>query len=415
MTLLAELLSTIFERREHNSQDGELDTRPIEELSDELVGTAGDASELALSRAVLGKYAALDDPGKLAFFKYLATSMDIDPMSVREALEAHEANPSYFSYHAFMQATEPQRQELVRRLNRVPGATASLVQMREDLLRCRQSDSALSALDLDFQHLFKSWFNHGFLVLKPITWESPAHILEKIIAYEAVHAIDSWEDLRRRLEPSDRRCFAFFHPSMPNDPLIFVEVALSQGTPTSIQRLLAGSRKEIASEEADTAAFYSISNCQPGLAKISFGNFLIKQVVSLLSAELPKLSTFVTLSPVPRLAKWLSLSSADEFLCEADQAAQLAAYYLLTAKSDDGFPFDPVARFHLGNGAEVLAVHAAADASDKGRDQSGGAMVNYVYRSNAVAENHDSFAKTKTVLASKEVHQMAEAGATLLN
>src|SRR6056297_2602739 len=209
------------------------------------------------------------------------------------------STPTAVTYKRLMQAGEPKRQEVIRRLNKVPGATGALVEMRADLLRHLHEAPEIGVLDLDFKHLFKSWFNRGFLVLRPISWESPAAILEKIIAYEAVHAIDSWQSLRARLEPRDRRCFAFFHPAMPDEPLIFVEVALTRGVPGSIQGLLAEPREPLPAAEADTAVFYSISNCQPGLAGISFGNSLIKQVVEDLSRELKGLKTFVTLSPIP--------------------------------------------------------------------------------------------------------------------
>ncbi|MCV0429869.1 MAG: malonyl-CoA decarboxylase, partial [Roseibium sp.] len=311
----------------------------------------------------------------------------------------------------FMAAAEPRRQELFRRLNRVPGATGALVKMRADLLRLRNREPELEALDLDLRHLFASWFNRGFLVLRPINWESPAHILEKIIAYEAVHAIDSWEDLRRRLEPTDRRCFAFFHPSMPDEPLIFVEVALTSGTPNSVQLLLAEDRAAMPAEDADTAVFYSISNCQSGLASISFGNSLIKQVAADLSAELPGLKTFVTLSPIPGLTRWLEEKGQEWKDNAPDEMKAEAAHYLLNAKTKIGLPFDPVARFHLGNGAIVHAVHADADVSQKGRAQSNGTMVNYLYDLTRVAQNHEQFATTQEVVATDQVQSLARSSA----
>jgi malonyl-CoA decarboxylase len=280
--------------------------------------------------------------------------------------------------------------------------------MRSDLLRLSNNDPQLEALDLDFRHLFASWFNRGFLVLRPINWESPAHILEKITAYEAVHAIDSWSDLRRRLEPSDRRCFAFFHPAMPDEPLIFVEVALTQGIPDSVQGVLAEDRTPMPADDADTAVFYSISNCQAGLASISFGNSLIKQVAYDLSAELPNLETFVTLSPIPNLTRWLGKEGFDWSDTLPEDMKPIAAHYLLNAKGRDDMPYDPVARFHLGNGAIVHAVHAEADVSDKGRAQSAGAMVNYLYDLENVAQNHERFVTTKDVAASADVQALAQ-------
>ncbi len=379
----------------------------MEELAASLVSAAGETSGLAMARQILDRYTAMDDAAKQGLFVHLATAMNIAPNAVRDSLAAYEASPSKTTYRAFMAAAEPQRQELIRRLNQVPGATGVLVGMRADLLRLGESEPALQALDLDFRHLFASWFNRGFLVLRPITWESPAHILEKIIAYEAVHTIDSWEDLRRRLAPADRRCFAFFHPSMPDEPLIFVEVALTDGVPTSIQSVLSETRTQLAPEAANTAVFYSISNCQEGLASISFGNSLIKQVAADLSVVLPGLTTFVTLSPIPGLMTWLETAP------EPDRMPVLAAQYLLEAKRPDGRPRDPVTRFHLGNGAEVYAVHANADKSAKGMAQSAGVMVSYLYDLDRVAQNHERYATGHEVIASPEVHSLAAQAETI--
>lgn len=408
MTLFADILSAVFERRTRREvSDNEEDGRPLEEMALALVKATGETSALVLAQEILDRYERLNDEERLAFFAHLAHSMNIDPEAVRTCLDEYEREVSKSSYRAFAAAAEPPRQEFIRRLNMVPGATGALVNMRSDLLRLGKNNPALQALDLDFRHLFASWFNRGFLVLRPISWESPAHILEKIIAYEAVHAIESWEDLRRRLEPSDRRCFAFFHPSMPDEPLIFVEVALTQGIPSSVQNLLAEERAAMLASEADTAVFYSISNCQSGLASISFGNSLIKQVASDLSAELEGLETFVTLSPIPNLTKWLDASGLTYSADHSDNMRAVAAYYLLNAKAQNGLPFDPVARFHLGNGAIVHDVHADADTSEKGRQQSGGAMVNYLYDLGQVEQNHEKFVTTHEVPATQEVKDLA--------
>ena len=408
---LSDLLSTVFARRYRRRLPLQSDSRPLSALADDLVGTTGEISGLAIAEDILSRFEIMGDAQKLEFFQYLATAMNIDPANVRRTLEAYEKTPSKASYRAFASAAEPARQEMVRRLNRVPGATAALVRMRADLLRIGRGMPDLEALDLDFRHLFASWFNRGFLVLRPINWESPAHILEKIIAYEAVHTIDSWDDLRRRLEPTDRRCFAFFHPSMPDEPLIFVEVALNKGIPGSVQTLLAQDRKARPEAEADTAVFYSISNCQPGLASISFGNSLIKQVVSDLAAELTGLTTFVTLSPIPGLTKWLAHENHAWDCDQPGQMKALAADYLLNAKAQDGLPVDPVARFHLGNGAIIHAVHADADISENGRSQSGGAMVNYLYDLRDVSQNHEAFVSNKNVAATPDVHAFAREAA----
>ncbi len=407
MTLLADLLSTVFERRQRLGRAGHRDDRPIKVLTADLIGAAGEVSGTTVAQNLLNRYAEMDNAAKLAFFHHLARDMNIDAARVRQALDAYETAQTKPTYRTFMQAAEPPRQELIRRLNQVPGATGALVSMRADLLRLGRDIDTLQALDIDFRHLFASWFNRGFLVLRRINWESPAQILDKIIAYEAVHQIDSWDDLRRRVEPSDRRCFAFFHPAMPDEPLIFVEVALTQGVPGSVQGVLAENREMIEAEAADTAVFYSISNCQAGLASISFGNSLIKQVAADLALEVPGLKTFVTLSPIPGLADWLAETDDEVTPEEDDRIRSLAAHYLLDVKRRDGLPRDPVARFHLGNGALIHQVSANADLSEKGLAQSRGAMVNYLYDLAKVSQNHERFAVDHQITASAEVRALA--------
>ena len=410
MTILADLLRTIFERSERRSNTKfDRDGRSIIELCDALIATTSETSALLIANKVLTKYSKLSDAEKLSFFQEVATRMNIDPERVREALSDYEKLPSRETYQNFSNAAEPIRQELFRRLNQSPEATQKLVEMRADLLRLGKNDAGLQAFDLDIKHLFTSWFNRGFLVLRPISWESPAHILEKIIAYEAVHAIDSWEDLRRRLEPSDRRCFAFFHPAIPDEPLIFVEVALTNGTPTSVQTLLSEDRKEVPTDQIDTAVFYSISNCQAGLANVSFGNFLIKQVASDLSLEFEGLKTFITLSPIPGLVTWLQKSHPNWNSDDEADLRSLAAHYLINEKLNNNLPLDPVARFHLGNGAIVQNVHANADNSENGKLQSLGCMVNYLYDLEQVTKNHEEFVSEGRVMASKEIGNLAKA------
>lgn len=407
MTMLADLLSTVFERR-YRAADARHDSRSTPELMQALVGATGEVSGIVIAALILDRFEAMADDDKLEFFHQIA-AMNIDPDRVRDTLADYEQTPGKQSYRAFLAAAEPPRQELIRRMNQVPAATGRLVRMRADLLRLGRDDAQLQALDLDFRHLFASWFNRGFLVLRPINWSSPAEILDKIIAYEAVHAIDSWDDLRRRLQPVDRRCFAFFHPAMPDEPLIFVEVALTQGVPGSIQQLLAEDRAPLRAGDADTAVFYSISNCQAGLAAISFGNSLIKQVASDLSTELPALKTFVTLSPIPGLIKYVTDTGQNADLTDDTALRQLAAHYLIEAKQTSGQPLDPVARFHLGNGAQVHAVHARADISPNGMAQSGGAMVNYLYDLARVSQNHERFASQAEVIADAEPRALVAA------
>ena len=402
MSFFGGLLSTVFDRRYRTALSDDAAGRSIEELAQDLLGSHGEVSGSTLARLILDRYAQMDDTEKRGFFAFMTHDLEVNPQDVTETLRAYQDTPSRQSYRAFATACEPRRQELTRRLNQVPGATGQLVAMRKDLLGFLRTHPDLEPLDVDFQHLFASWFNRGFLVLRPINWSSPADILEKIIAYEAVHAIDSWDDLRRRLQPTDRRCFGFFHPAMPTEPLIFVEVALTRGIPTSVQGLLADGRDTIAADDADTAVFYSISNCQAGLAGISFGNSLIKQVAADLARDLPGLKTFVTLSPIPGLNAWVRDTQPPE---APDQA--LAAHYLLNAKRDDGMPVDPVARFHLGNGAMIHAIHAGADTSENGLSQSNGTMVNYLYDLTQITSNHEQFVTGKTVIASADVRALA--------
>ena len=414
MTMLADLLSTVFDRRNRLSKSMDDDPRSIEDLAEALIGTDGEVSGQRLAHLILQRFDRMDTDEKKGFFDYIAHALDFDTSQVRAALDAHAAAPSLETYRAFAEAAEPRRQELIRRLNRVPQATGALVGMRAQLLQFARTDAALASLDLDFQHLFASWFNRGFLVLRPINWESPAHILEKIIAYEAVHAIDSWDELRLRLEPADRRCYAFFHPAMADEPLIFVEVALTKGVPNSVQDLLSEEREEISADDADTAVFYSISNCQAGLANISFGNSLIKQVVVELCNEAPNLKTFVTLSPIPGLNRWLAETGIEANSVDEDSLRSLAAYYLLEAKRASGSPLDPVARFHLGNGAQVLKLQVGADVSQNGMRQSNGVMVNYLYDLPKIPQNHESFALEKKVSASSEVRSNSANGSKIL-
>ncbi len=405
MSYFGELLSTVFERRYRKALSDEADGRTTSELCEDLLSSQGDVSGATLARNLLDRYAQMSLEEKTAFFEFMAHELEINPDDVTATLQSYQETPGKNTYRAFAAACEPRRQELARRLNQVPGATGQLVSMRKDLLDLLGQRPDLGPLDVDLKHLFSSWFNRGFLVLRPINWESPADILDKIIAYEAVHAIDSWDDLRRRLKPRDRRCFGFFHPAMADEPLIFVEVALTKGIPSSIQDLLADDRTAIEAEEADTAVFYSISNCQAGLAGISFGNSLIKQVAADISKALPGLSTFVTLSPIPGLNQWLCGLDPDPSGTASDQA--LAAHYLLQAKRADGMPLDPVARFHLGNGAMIHAVHADADLSENGVRQSNGTMVNYLYDLSQIAQNHERFVGEKTVVSSDAVKALS--------
>lgn len=432
-SFLTDILATITNRAQQASATR--DTRPIEELSRVLLSDIGDVSAIKVARAILQKYRGLDMGQRADFFRHLAEDFDIEPDIV--AILAHRYGKSRFTEDlaALTAQAEPRRQEILRRLNRSPGATADLVAMRCDLFEAIRSDPGLARIDLDFAHLFESWFNPGFLVLRRINWSSPANILEKIIAYEAVHTIDNWDALRLRLLPEDRRCFAYFHPSMPEEPLIFVEVALTSGIPGNIQSVLADDRAATPAHQMDTAVFYSISNCQAGLRGISFGNALIKHVVEDLSASLPQLKTFVTLSPIPGFRAWIdgakeTLSGTEAETLRAalaqtgrgadkigDKAAdtlrRYIAHYLVKEKRPRGDPANAVARFHLGNGAVVHDVHAGGDNSDNGLRTSYGAMVNYLYDPARIDRNIEGFTTTGTIATSRTIASLLKSATGL--
>lgn len=408
------------------------DDQDLEILGETLLSRRGEASGVALAQSLLEVFDRAAEPERLKFLSSLADRFGPDRRAIELAIAAYQKEGSQQTdLEALHAAAEPRRQELIRRLNLAPQGTSSLVRMRAALLSLLSTHHDLQPVDDDFVHLFSSWFNRGFLVLKPIDWNTSASILEKIIKYEAVHAIQDWDDLRNRLEPPDRRCYAFFHPQLVDEPLIFVEVALTREIPDAIGPLLDKSRRAIEAREANTAVFYSISNTQKGLAGVSFGNFLIKQVVQDLTRELPNLKTFVTLSPVPGFVNWVrrelkTESAAASLDDEAKRAVaiidgggdpeqvkgaitSLAAYYFLKAKVASGKPLDPVARFHLGNGARLERLNFLGDPSIKGMKQSFGIMVNYLYALDHIEANHEGFAENGTVVAADAVKKMLRA------
>jgi malonyl-CoA decarboxylase len=403
-------------------------------LCEELLSGRGEASGVAMAREILTRYAALTTGPRIAFFEALAHRFGPDRERVAAAIAAWQRAPSDETAAELHAAAEPRRQELFRRLNLAPGGTAALVKMREHLLNAMDHRADLAAVDADFVHLFSSWFNRGFLVLRRIEWSTPANILEKIIRHEAVHEIRSWDDLRRRIDPPDRRCYAFFHPALVDEPLIFVEVALTREIPNAIAPILAATREPLDPERATTAVFYSISNCQRGLGGVSFGHFLIKQVVEEISRDIPRLSTFVTLSPAPGFAAWLRREREIEnstLIAPEDRAAlavldavdwwqqpstreavrepfmRAAASYFLHARNPRGLPIDPVARFHLGNGARLEQIDFLGDDSEKGIRQAYGLMVNYLYDLDDIEKNHEAFAASRSIAASNAVRRLA--------
>jgi malonyl-CoA decarboxylase len=407
----------------------------------ELLSERGEAAGVSRARITLDLYRELSRKEQARFFAALSDEFSPHPARVLTAAQAYAAEPSATHLAAMINASEPPRQELLRRLNRAPGGTAVILRMRERLLELAREERELDAVDWDFRHLLSSWFNPGFLEIVRVDWRTPAYLLEQIIAHEAVHEIRGFDDLRRRLQ-GDRRCFAFFHPALRDEPLIFVEVALMDRMPDAVQPLIDLMATSTNPERASTAAFYSINNCQPGLRGVSLGNFLIKGVVGMLSQEFPRLKTFCTLSPLPGYRAWLTARMAasdavpskplgaaldavrarigqdggdlpgDTGAAFARLAAleepllRLAATYLLNRGVPGGPVSDPVARFHLNNGARLERVNFLADRSPKGLRESLGVMVNYLYEPDAIEANHEKFMAGETV-AARRVRSLA--------
>ena len=414
----------ILARRRLVLNSGDNLTESLFALCRELLHHRGEASGLALAGEITSAYGQLSAKSRLAFFKFLATEFEVEGERILAAAETYREEPVIENLWALSRAVEAPRQKLFRRMNTAPAGTRTLVAMRGHLLELLGEHPELRGVDTDLRHLFISWFNKGFLELRRMDWSSPALELEKIIDYEAVHEINGWDDLRSRLR-EDRRCFAFFHPAMAHDPLVFVEVALTDHIPDAIAPLLRQDRAPLPRDKVNTVVFYSISNCHPGLAGVSFGNFLIKNVVEELRQEMTGLKTFVTLSPVPGFRRWLQEADltglVDDKLAdrvkapvgrvvEADLGAalvKLCAHYLVNVKSGQGAR-DPVARFHLGNGARLHGLHWAADLTAKGREQSAGIMVNYLYDLNKIEVNHEAYFEKGRVSVSRTVTRLLD-------
>ena len=397
--------------------DSRLAGATLEALCDRLLSPASASAKLRTASEIHSRFDRMGDESKRAFLLLLAERYTADPERLALAIARYQLDPGGPQLADLHAASEPRRQQILRRLNEVPGGTAMLLAMRTALLRISRDAPGLAALDADFAHLFASWFNGGFLALRRLDWSTSGDVLAKLMRYEAVHAIESWEALQARLEPGDRRCYAFFHPTLDADPLIFVEVALTAAIPVSIQDILRTDRAPVEPGSATTAVFYSISNCQEGLRGIPFGGPLIKQVMDLLRRELPALKRAVTLSPLPGFARWLAAQPEEAGLVAAlgeqdwhrDAAlrqplTQAAARYLLLAAGRDA---DPVARFHLGNGARVEQLDWLGDTSAKGLRQSHGMMVNYLYDPAHIDANCRDYAEQGTIAASKRVRQLA--------
>lgn len=393
----------------------------LRDLCRALLAFRGEVAVVSLAAQVLRRYPRLEKADRKRFFESLRDEFGPDTEALDEAIESYRSNPMAATLTTLGAAAEPRRQDLLRRINMAPGGTAGVVAMRADLLALK--DPTLAAVDHDFEHLLRSWFNRGFLTLEQISWESPAAVLERLIRYEAVHEIRSWDDLRRRLA-DDRRCYGFFHPALPGEPLIFIEIALVRGLASSIQAVIDAPfpGTEGSDEEPDTAIFYSITNCQAGLAGVPFGDLLIKQVAATVGEDVPTITKYSTLSPIPGFGRWLATQDRDDVLSELDQPdwhlapseavrdriTSLCAYYLTEVKSGR-WPADPVARFHLRNGARLERLNWLGDSSAKGLRESAGMMVNYLYDDAEVLDNHEQFLNAGVVAASEQVRALARA------
>ncbi len=433
---IADRSRALIRRERRGPARGRLDG--LVELCEALLSGRGEASGVALANEILADYAALTTGPRIAFFEALARTFGYDTRRIEAAIAAWRQSQSADAAAELHRASEPRRLELFRRLNLAPGGTAALVRMREQLMDAMDHRDDLAVIDNDFVHLFSSWFNRGFLVLRRIDWSTSASILEKIIRYEAVHEIHDWEELRRRIDLPDRRCYAFFHPALVDEPLIFVEVALTRDIPAAIAPILSDQREVVDPERATTAVFYSITNCQRGLAGVTFGHFLIKQVVEEVRREWPRISTFVTLSPAPNFAEWLKRERGNEAslaidakdreaLGALDRAnwwlddqlvevigepmMRAAAWYYVRARNRRGLPVDAVARFHLGNGARLQQLNWIADTSERALEQSYGLMVNYLYDLDYIEQNHEAYAQQHAIVASTGVTRLVRSPA----
>jgi malonyl-CoA decarboxylase len=397
---------------------------PVQELAqicDALLAESGEYASTALAGDAVARLRALDDAAREQFFDVLAANYSPAEAALKAAAAAYQAAPTSDNLIKLQQASESPRRELFDRLNMAPGGTAALVQMRSELLKRIKQHPAWHLLDYDLRRRLRSWFNRGFLRLERIDWRTSALVLEKLIDYEAVHAVQGWPDLRRRLQ-SDRRCYAFFHAQLPDEPIIFIEVALTHGMSARVQPLLDVRAPVGDPMKADCAMFYSITNCQEGLRGISFGNQLIKQVAEDLKSEFPHLRRFATLSPIPGFRRWLDKNGTPALAARIadpawhlgeipaavqDELTQLCAYYLVRAKEEGGEPLDPVARFHLGNGASLDRLNFLGDTSESGMARAAGLMVNYVYWLAELEKNHERYFRERAVSASPAVEKMA--------
>ena len=423
MTRLARFLGFRARGGNEPAADSPQEVRRAVTLCHSLLTERGEVSGAKIAAEILALYSVMNRPSRAALFDALATGFSPDPDAVGLAGAAYSQEPSPRNLSRLQAVVEPPRQELFRRLNSAPGATAILVGLRSEVLCEIARKPEWQPIADDLGHLFASWFNRGFLMLERIDWQSSAAVLEKLIRYEAVHAIQGFPDLRRRLA-ADRSCYAFFHPAMPQEPIIFVEIALTRGMSAKVQPLLDPDAPVLDPESADAATFYSITNCHEGLKGVPFGSFLIKQVAADLGQKFPKLRRFATLSPVPGFAAWLkSQPRYAELAANLAQPAwvsnqtlsaeyertlpALCAYYLLRGGKGKE-PRDGVARFHLRNGARLERINWLGDVSEAGLRGSFGMMVNYVYRLAEIESNHERYTHQYKIAASAQVEVLAK-------
>ena len=424
LSLIADTGQKLFKKS--NIKKNDLDS--IVKLCDELLSNKGMVFGITVARDITNLYQDLSQENKLKFFKKIDKKYKANSAQVNDAIKAYSQSQNEKNLSKLFMTAEGKRRELFRRMNIAPNGTSIIVKLREDLLNFLKTNKDLEYLDFDLRHLFKAWFNPGFLKLERITWKTKALILEKIIKYERVHLMKDMNDLKRRLG-EDRRFFSYFHPALEDEPIIFVQVALTKGLGKSIQEIMKPSTE--GEKTYDTATFYSISNCQEGLSRVTLGHFLIKRVIYEIQEELPNIKNFGTLSPIPGFVDWfnyldenkikniLGKSNADmSFLKSSDfkvgdvrvlsnkeDLTKLVAHYLIKEKDSKGFPAGDVTRFHLRNGAMINDIVINANVSEAGFKRSFGVMVNYLYELNNIEKNHEEFVNKKKVIYASRLKQ----------
>ena len=420
---IADAGKQLFNKKDIKKND--LDS--ILSLCDDLISNKGAAFGITVARDITELYQTLSIDNKILFFKSINEKYRPSFTKVNEAIDVYKNSQNEKTLSDLFKVSEGKRRELFMRMNMAPNGTSIIVSLREDLLRILKENRDLVSLDEDLKHLFKSWFNPGFLKLKKITWDTKAAILEKIIKYERVHHMKDMNELKRRLG-EDRRFFSYFHPALDDEPIIFVQVALTNGLGRSIQEIMKQSSGD--EKKYDTATFYSISNCQEGLSRVTLGNFLIKRVVYEIQEELPHIKNFGTLSPIPGFVEWFSyleeskiknilgniknqdvmflkskdLKIGDKRIIDNKEAIiKLVSHYIVNEKNRDGLPLNDVSRFHLGNGAIVEDVIINANISENGFKRSFGVMVNYLYELKNIEKNHEEYMNKKKVILSDKL------------